>query len=220
MSTALASIPPKKPPTDNWDTAGDEMSPVRGPNIKFDAGAFFIGKEKTLIEPGRKFVVTDRAEGWQFLKKDCQPEWVMRTPSEPKPERPFATEDTWPIGLNDKPEHPWKYTLFIYLIDAATGESLTFSSNTTGGRIGIDELTAQIRYMRNMQPGAVPIITLDSRMFNTKYGKKPRPHFKIEGWKVRDTDGVDQPKLIADADNKNAGDGTKDVNDMNDEIPF
>jgi hypothetical protein len=143
MQNALATVSPKKLPTDNWDAAGDEMGPVRGPNIKFDAGTYSAGREKTPIEPDRKFVVIDRAEGWQFLKKDCPAEWVMRIPGEPRPEQPFAAEDTWPTGLNGEPEHPWKWTRFVYLIDAATGESLTFSSSTNGGRIGIDELTAQ-----------------------------------------------------------------------------
>jgi hypothetical protein len=142
MSNALAPIPDKAQTPDSWDVAGEEISPVRGPNIKFDAGVYFTGKEKTPIEDDRKFVVIERAEGWQFLKKDCPAEWVMRKTGEPKPEQPFADESTWPTGLDGKPQHPWKYTLFIYLIDAMTGESSTFSSSTTGGRIAIDELTS------------------------------------------------------------------------------
>jgi hypothetical protein len=204
-----------KAPTDNWDVAGDEISPVRGPNIKFDAGVYSIGKEKTPIEDDKKFVVVDRAEGWQFLKKDCPAEWVMRKPGEPKPEQPFADTSTWPIGLDGKPQHPWKYTYFVYLLDLETGESSTYSSSTSGGRIAVDELTSQIRYMRNMQPGSVPIVMLQSRQMNTKFGKKPRPHFKIAGWKMRD-DSEQTPKLLAAGN----GDGTKEVNDLNDEIPW
>jgi hypothetical protein len=202
-------------PLDNWDAASDEISPVRGPNIKFDAGAFFTGKEKTPIDDDKKFIVIDRAEGWQFLKKDCPAEWVMRKAGEPKPEQPHADESTWPTGLDGKPQHPWKWTLFVYLIDAATGESLTFSSSTTGGRLAVDELTSQIKYMRNMRPGAVPIVTLESQQMNTKFGRKPRPIFKIAGWKVRDDD-ADQPKQIA----SNGNGGIAEVNTLDDEIPF
>jgi hypothetical protein len=135
---------------------------------------------------------------------------------DPKPEQPFADESTWPTGLDGKPQHPWKYTLFVYLIDAATGETLTFSSSTSGGRIAVDELTPQIKYMRNMQPGSVPIVTLDSRQMTTKFGRKPRPFFKIAGWKVSDAGADDQPKLLAASD----GDGTKEVNGFNDDIPY
>jgi hypothetical protein len=216
MSNALAPLPSKAKTPDSWDTAGDEISPVRGPNIKFDASAYYTGKEKTPIDSERKFIVIDRAEGWQFLKKDCPAEWLMRKSGEPKPEQPFADESTWPMGLDGKPQSPWKYTLFAYLLDAATGESLTFSSSTSGGRIAVDELTAQIRYMRNMQPGAVPIVTLDSRQMNTKFGKKPRPFFKIAGWKVRDAMAEDQPRLIVD----NSAGATKETNTFNDDIPW
>jgi hypothetical protein len=215
MSNALTPYAHNAPP-DSWDSAGDEISPVRGPNIKFDAGAYFTGKEKTPIEDDKKFIVVDRAEGWQFLKKDCPAEWAMRKTGEPKPEQPIADPSTWPIGLDGKPQHPWRYTLFIYLIDATTGESLTFSSNTTGGRIAIDELTSQIKYMRNMQPGSVPIVTLESRQMTTKFGRKPRPFFKIAGWKMRDRGDDEQPKMLAAGN----GDGTKETNAYDDEIPF
>jgi hypothetical protein len=207
-SKAVAKI------SDSWDTAGDEVSPVRGPNIKFDGGAYFTGKEKTPLEDDRKFVVIARAEGWQLLKKECQPEWVMRKDGEPKPEQPFVEEETWPIGLDGKPQHPWRYTLFVYLLDAATGETFTFSSNSAGGRIGVNELTSQIKYMRNMKPGAVPIVALESRNFPTKFGKKQRPFFKIEGWKIRDDNNSGDQRLLtaANSDSK--------VNDLNDEITW
>jgi hypothetical protein len=44
----------------------------------------------------------------------------MRQLGAPKPVRPFADEATWQLGLDGKPAHPWKFTFFIYLIDAAT----------------------------------------------------------------------------------------------------
>ena len=54
---------------DAFDYDDPSASPVRGGNAKFDAGAYFIGKEKTLIQPDRRFVVIDKASGWLFLKK-------------------------------------------------------------------------------------------------------------------------------------------------------
>ena len=213
MQNALATVEPTRPPVDNWDAAADEMSPVRGTSSKFDNGVYSTGREKTPLEADRKFIVIDRAEGWQFLKKDCQPEWVMRSPGEPRPEQPFVDESAWPIGLSGEPEHPWKWTLFIYLVDAATGESLTFSTSTAGGRMSIDELTTQIKQMRNMRPGAVPIVTLESRNFKSKFGTRPRPFFKIEGWKVRAAGGGALKQLTSD-------NGTEEVNAYDDDLPF
>jgi hypothetical protein len=210
VTTATQSAPTA---IDNWDIAADDLSPVRGSSVKFDAGAYYTGKEKTLIDEDRKFIVIDRSEGWQFLKKDCPPEWVMREPGTPRPEQPFADECTWPADLNGEPTHPWKYTLFLYLIDAATGETLTFSSSTAGGRNAVSDLTAQIKNMRQMRPGAVPIVTLQSRQMPTKFGKKPRPHFQIKGWKVRD----ERPAAVSDRSDNS---GIAEINVYDDELPF
>jgi hypothetical protein len=163
---------------------------------KFDGGAYFAGKETTFVEPGRRFIVLDRTEGWQFLKKDCPAEWVMRGPGQQKPDQPECDESTWPMGLDGKPSCPWKYTLFVYLIDADTGESVTFSTNSSGGRIAVSDLTAQIKSMRVMKPGAMPVVELQSVQMPTKFGKKPRPFFKIVSWRNRAV--ADEPAAISD----------------------
>jgi len=47
--------------TDGWDAQANDStaSPMKGTSIKFDAGAYFIGREKTLIQPDRQFVAID-----------------------------------------------------------------------------------------------------------------------------------------------------------------
>jgi hypothetical protein len=193
MSNALATITDHhSPAADNFDYDDPSASPVRGSNVKFDSGAYYSGKEKTLVEPGRRFVVLDRAEGWQFLKKDCPAEWVMRGAGQHKPDQPECDESTWPMGLDGEPSCPWKYTLFVYLIDADSGESVTFSTNSSGGRIAVSDLTAQIKSMRVMKPGAMPVVELQSVQMPTKFGKKPRPSFKITGWRGRHVEQVQQ----------------------------
>jgi hypothetical protein len=102
------------------------------------------------------------------------------------------------------------------LLDVETGETLTFSSSTQGGQQGVRELAAQIKLMRNMRAGAVPIVELKSVPMPTKFGPKPRPQFKICGWKVRD-DGGDQTKMIAGA---NSNGGVAEVNAFDDTIPW
>ena len=49
-------------------------------NAKFDAGAYFIGKEKALIATRSPFHGIDKASGWVFLKTDV-PLNVYATPS-------------------------------------------------------------------------------------------------------------------------------------------
>jgi hypothetical protein len=216
IENALTPVSNNAPSVDNWDLAGDELSPIRGLNLKFDNGAFFVGKEKKPLDDARRFVAYDFAEGWQFLKKDCPPEYLMRKSGEAKPAQPFVAESEWPKDLNGKAEHPWKWTYFIYLMDVTTGEAGTCSSNTQGGKSGFRDLTEQIRIMRKMKPGAVPIVALESCTMPTKFGPRPRPHFKIKGWRLRGDDapviGDNGPKMITNGDGATAS--------VDDEIPF
>ena len=130
---------------DGFDVAAQDpsASPIRGVNVKFKDGDYFSFADKIDVRE-RTFVVLDRKEGWQFLKKDCPPEYLMRAPNGPRPPQPHVDEAAWPLNLNGKPEHPWKLTRYLYLLDAATGEISTFWTSTIGGRIGIDELTDQM----------------------------------------------------------------------------
>jgi hypothetical protein len=218
---ALTTIS-NKLPSDGWDAAAADStaSPVKGSSVKFDSGAYPVGREKTSLEPDRQFLAIDVTEGWMFLKKDCPAEFFMRTVGGPKPPRPdsFADESEWPDGLDGKPADPWKYTKFLYLLDPVSAEVFTFTSSTTGGRIGISDLTAQIQLMRNTRPGAVPIVELQSRQMKTKFGMKPRPFFQVMGWRVKSEEAT---KLITDsADKEGEGDDTKTVHPFDDELPY
>jgi hypothetical protein len=106
-------------------------------------------------------------------------------------------------NLNGVKEHPYRYTWFLHQLDAETGEISTFSTNTTGGRIAIGELKDQIAFMRRLRPGALPVVSMRSKPMPTQFGgTKPRPHFKIEGWRMVDagaqgliTSQVEAPSL-------------------------
>ena len=182
------------PAVDSFDYDEPGASPIRGGNSKFDAGAYFVGKEKSLLAPERRFIVLDKASGWVFLKAGCPAEYLMQSPGQQKPERPECGEEAdWPLDLNKQPSCPWKWTLFLYLMDVDAGETITFSSNTSGGKIAIDELTQQVKSMRSMRPGAMPVVELQSVAMPTKFGRKPRPFFKIVGWRNRTSGGGDEP---------------------------
>jgi DNA polymerase len=120
----------------------------------------------------------------------------MRKAGEPRPARPQVDEKDWPLNLNGVPDHPWKFTTYLRLLDIETGELSTFWTNTVGGNVAIGELSDQIAFMRQMRPNAIPVIALESREVPTQFGTtKPRPHFRILGWRQRgDTGG---PALLA-----------------------
>jgi len=204
---------------DGWDAQANDASasPVKGNSIKFDNGAYFLGREKTLIQPERQFVAIDIREGWLFLKKDCPAEYAMRPVGGPKPPRPesFSDPKEWPDGFDGKPADPWRYSKFLYLLDPVSAEVFTFSTSTSGGRWGISDLTDQIKLMRSTRAGAIPIVELQSRQMKTKFGMKPRPFFQVVSWRVKSED----TKLIADH-SKDEGDGSETVNAFDDDLPF
>lgn len=217
LTTTTSNLPAN---ADGWDAAANDSSasPAKGAGVKFDNGAYFVGREKTLVQPERQFVAIDVREGWLFLKKDCPAEYDMRPVGGPKPPRPASYSDPseWPDGLDGKPSDPWRYAKFLYLLDPLSAEVFTFTSSTTGGRIGISDLTDQIKLMRSTRPGAVPIVELQSRQMKTKFGMKPRPFFQVVGWRVKSEEAT---KLIADSTDKD-DDGAKTVNEFDDSIPF
>jgi hypothetical protein len=213
-TTAIAAIASNAPLPDSFDAAANDVtaSPITGKSGKFDANLdqYVTGREKIQFGVGKQYVVIGRAEGWVFLKKDCPPEYLIRVPGQPKPAQPIVDKEAWPIGFNGQPEHPWKWTYFLYLLDTATGEVTTFSTNTVGGSIGVRELQEQITFMRKMRPGAVPIVALSSVLMQTQYGsKKPRPAFTIVSWK--DTGGGGELKALEKP-------STEEV--LNDDLPF
>ena len=179
-------------PVDGFSDTGDTTaSPIRGIGFRFKEGKIgeeYIAYSEPFPVANRIFAAIDKTDGWQKLAEGAPPEYLMRKPGEPRPPRPPVDEKDWPIDLNGKPEHPWKLTQYLYLLDTATGEVSTFWSNTTGGKIAFRDLSDQVNLMRDMNPGKTPValIALDRTLFQTGFGgKKAKPYFKIIGYKLR-----------------------------------
>ena len=81
------------------------------------------------------------------------------------------------------PSDPWRDTRYLRLIDPRTGQDYTFVTDTYGGRKAVGELKSQISNVRFAYPGAVPLVQLGSTMMKTSFGLKPRPEFKVVGWR-------------------------------------
>jgi hypothetical protein len=167
------------------DTIDATASPLRGIAFRFKDGEYFAYSEPFPTK-NRTFAVIDKADGWQKLAEGIPPEYFMRQPGQLRPPQPHVDEKDWPLDFNGKPSHPWKLTRYLYLVDAATGEISTFWSNTTGGKVAFGELSDQVKFARYAQPDAIPVIALESTMMPTQYKtKKPRPYFRIVGYKLR-----------------------------------
>jgi hypothetical protein len=182
---------------DGFADGDPTASPLRGTSVRFKDGAYFAFTDRIEVKD-KTYAAFDKCEGWQKLAKDTPPEYLMRVPGEPRPPQPHVAKEDWPLDLNGHPAHPWKLTYYLYLLDTATGEVSTFWSNTTGGRIALGQLTDQVKFMRRVRPGAIPVVALGSKDMPTQFGStKPRPHFEIRGWKT--SDSTDQRLLANEA---------------------
>jgi hypothetical protein len=202
---------------DSFDDSADASnSPLRGIAFRFKDGKYFAFSDDFPTE-GRTFAVIDKADGWQKLAEGMPPEYLMRQPGQVRPPRPHVDEADWPEGFDGKPTHPWVLCRYLYLLDTATGEVSTFYSSTIGGRVAFDELSDQVKVTRSIQPGAIPVVSLEVKQMPTKFGgDKPRPYFKIAGYKLRDNLG--SQSLLTDETAPAAIEAPKS-GDFNDELP-
>jgi hypothetical protein len=211
-------------PVDGFSDTGDTTaSPIRGIGVRFKEGKEgeeYIAYSEPFPVKDRTFAAIDKADGWQKLAEGVPPEYLMRKPGQARPPRPHVDEKDWPLDPNDKPEHPWKLTRYLYLLDTDTGEVVTFWSNTVGGRMAFDALSEQVDIMRSMHPGKIPvaIIALERTMFMTSFGsRKARPHFKIIGYKLRSQ--ISTQNLLTDETNKIDRPPPTLAEELNDDLP-
>lgn len=184
---------------DGFDEAAADptASPFRGTGIRFKDGDYFAFSDRINVD-GKSYAVLNRLQGWQKLQEGCSPEYLIKKRGELRPARPHVDAENWPLNFNGKPEHPWKLTTYLHLIDAETGEFLTFWTNTIGGNIAVGQLTDQISFMRQARPNMIPVVALEARDMPTQYGgTKPRPHFQILGWRERAGPEQNEPLKIA-----------------------
>jgi hypothetical protein len=206
---------------DNIDSALAGLSPVRGTPAKIDNdGKWTRGYEKDVLNVDQDFLLVDTSEVWRLLRKGHPIEYVPREPGSPtRPPRPdsFEEEESWPT-FNGTPSDPWKYCCVVHLIALANGETFNFVAATAGGWVARDELLEQIKSMRMMKPGALPIVRLASTSFKTKFGLRKRPMFRIVGWQQPKTEAA----MLIEAHKSKANTelATERVHPFNDELPY
>jgi hypothetical protein len=214
---------------DGFDTVPDESRGViRGEIVRYLDGHYVIGK--TEPADGRELVVTGVTTAW-VKWRGKEGKHRITEPGQYHPERDELgdlDQSNWEIGLDDRPKDPWQDTRYLYLVDPRTGEEFTFITASAGGRKAVGDLASQIRNFRQGNPGAVPVARLESTTWKTKFGVKPRPSFKIIGWKRGRAEQVvnsnDTKKLAAprvqDDDVPPFEDFVPEPEKIDDEIPF
>jgi hypothetical protein len=126
----------------------------------------------------------------------------------------------WEIGLNGKPEDPWKQVGILPLVSVASETPMSFITDTKTGVPRFWKLIDEYGRQGSRHPGQLPIIENCASSYTDKqYGKVPIPTFPIVGWA-----GQPAAPLVADhAPASRVGGPGKPppaASDLNDEIPF
>jgi hypothetical protein len=210
----------------NKQADGFSVAEKRGSNlIVGKMGKFTIdGKykiDKADILPDKtELVAIDVSTAWVKWQDNKPIEHRITRPGQIHPDRedlPDQDETTWESGLNGEPADPWRDTRYLHLIDPRTGQDYTFVSDTYGGRKAVGELKSQIINVRFAYPGAVPIVQLGSAMMKTSFGLKPRPEFKVVGWRNK---GNAPAQLMHGPQSKPPEPGASEIEPpFNDQIP-
>src|SRR5215471_13981330 len=117
--------------------------------------------------------------------KEHRPEDITEHPlPEPAALNAAIPIKEWEVGLDGKPQEPWKLTYVVYLVDLKTGSLFTYANNTFGAMLAYNNLEEKIAVMRMLRGEHVfPIVNLEKRPMKTNYGMKTRPHFHPIDWR-------------------------------------
>jgi hypothetical protein len=144
------------------------------------------------IPPPSPMLVTGISEAvrrWRTVDGIKKPEDITAKPL-PDPEELNRTtpQSEWERQLDGKMSAGWAHTVFVYLVNLATGARYTFSSNTAGAHIAWDLLREDVMTMRALRgQNCFPVVDLTERPMKSAFrpnGWGMRPHFEPIDWKI------------------------------------
>jgi hypothetical protein len=193
---------------------------IVGSMMKFNDRDFFVDKVEKLLE-NTTLVVTGMVTAW-VKWQDGNPEHRVTHAGQAHPRRddlPDQDTSLWEIDekFTGKPRDPWRDARYVYLIDPRTGRSLTFVSDTYGGRAAVGELKDAIANVRRARSGAVPLVKLTWKMMSTQFGPRARPLFEVVEWRGGEAND-EAPRSIEPNNKQGAIEHRK--TEFEDEIPF
>ena len=159
---------------------------IVGKMVKFTIDGKYKADKADTLPDYTTLVAMGVTTAWVKWQDGKPVEHRITQPGEVHPDRhdlPDQDEAMWEHGLKGEPADPWRDTRYLRLIDPRTGQDFTFVTDTVGGRKAVGELKSQINNIRFAYPGAVPLVQLCSTMMKTAFGLKPRPEFKVIGWR-------------------------------------
>ncbi len=145
-------------------------------------------RDGVAFPPDTKMLAISTAICLQRWPEGERPENIVKQPNKPLPDidelNAKIPEAEWELGLNGKPEPPWKLCFIVYLVNPVDAGVFTFINSTVGARIAFDRLKTKVVTMRQLRGECVvPLVRLDSKPMKTQCGQKMRPDFAIVDWR-------------------------------------
>jgi len=170
---------------EEWEGVGEERL-ITGSIVVFQKGEFLEGSFKTAMPPGGLYLVLSAKQSWVKRESRLPIKHVTysRMNGPVRDDLGDNDESAWETGPDGKPRDPWALTWYVTIVDAKTGEHLTFTTSTAYGSLAVDELVGQIIAMNRARPRAVPVIRLEACLRpNRQWGKVSAPKLTIVGWR-------------------------------------
>src|SRR6516225_1963088 len=176
-----------------WDDGieGDDVPVsaglIQGTLIKFTNDARWVTREGEELPAGLELAAVDVLRVVQKWKDQRPVETIILEPHQKFPDVKKMNEETpkeeWVEGPDHKPRGPWQAQHILYLLDLKPMDKYTFPTGTAGGAIAVGDLCGKIKWMRKYRGANVyPVVVLRDTFFPTGFGRRQRPHFKIERW--------------------------------------
>lgn len=168
---------------------------LMGQQLRFRKRDWLYGPEKQKIPGGSRFVGIMNETRFGYIKWNADKTAVhvvgkiidgFKLP--PREALDCQDETKWPIGLDGKPQDPWRLVVYLPLASLDGEQLLTFSSNTKTGRPAFWKLVDRYSWQGRKHPGQYPIIELKATGYEDKrFGWIDTPSFPIVGWTDRPT---------------------------------
>jgi hypothetical protein len=202
---------------DGFDEPSDDNRVIKGAIVKFGTdGKWTV--DGVPVPPNGQYLAIGIAKFIQRWEDGKPIEIITAHPLPDVDELNAAVpKREWETDMTGNPREPYQKARAVYLLDVKTGERMTAVNSTVGQRIGVDKLQSAVMDMRRLRgPGMFAIVVLDSAPMKTKYGTKPRPHYRPVDWQLLG-EGASPTAQIADASNRNEDD---DGGETFDEAPW
>jgi hypothetical protein len=208
-------------PINDFDATGSSDRLIKGTILRCVDGRWADGNEISFPADTVMLALgtTQALQHWQ----DGMPiETIVKQAGQPLPNlqelNAEIPQEEWDLGLDNKPRPPWVLQFVVYLLDLNDASTYTFINSTIGARIAVEHLENRVRAMRMLRGvRVIPLVKLEARPMNTRYGQKLRPEFTIIEWRELRASGT-TPQLT-----HNIGTPVKPVTaaeELNDKIPL